>query len=68
MRTDEAVISHYGYLPVQAPRAQTQANEPSDEDGYGSAESQRAMITYGAHIIQPRVNGRLSVIESTSLV
>ena len=63
MRTDDAVLAFYLYLPARATTNRTPAPDPDDDDeGYGSAESQQALITFGAYIVQPRVNGRLVMI------
>ncbi len=65
MRTDEAIIAHFFYIPVQTPGEQQQhpGNEGSDDD-YGSVGSapQQALVTYGSYILDSRVNGRLSMI------
>ena len=62
MRTDDAILAFYRYLPVQT-EPQATVPEPDDE-GFGSAESGHttAMVTSGAYIVQPRVNGRLVMI------
>ncbi|MCP4783485.1 MAG: hypothetical protein GY878_08025, partial [Fuerstiella sp.] len=62
MNTDEAVIAHFHFIaaPNQDER-QHQRNDGSDDD-YGSVSSQTALVTYGAFILDSRVNGRLSMI------
>ena len=61
METNTAVIAHYGYLPARASRDTRQTSD-SDDGGYASASSTQAMVTYGAYIIEPKVNGRLTMI------
>ena len=63
MRTDEAIIAHYHYMPIQTATAQQPGADASDDD-YGSAGSvsQQTLVTYGAFLLDPRVNGRLCMI------
>ena len=63
MRTEEAIIAHYHYMPIQTTPEQQPGTDESD-DGYGSAGSvsHQTLVTYGAFLLDPRVNGHLCMI------
>ena len=62
MRTEDANIAHFHYIATPAQDDQRRPGHDGSDDDYGSVSSQTALVTYGAYILDSRVNGRLSMI------